>query len=420
MRAPDQEVKVGLLRTVSWVLGLGLLLALCYHGWQAWGLGEGYPLSTFLFQPDARFTDYFDVVWASRNFAPYHEIASYFPATYVLVYPLSLVSYGWGMAVLFTLCLALIYSWLKEEFFQSTQNKTVSTAAAACLTLLSYPIIYAVDRGNFELVLLACALGFIRNFLKGNHRWAIACLFPAICMKLYPAALLAVYLRPLRWRLLVSTGLLAFALSIIGLMCFRDGLAFNWRVMRLCQNRYEEFYIVRDCGVAGSPSLWNGLKVLDNKRTFAEADREGKRLSVPAFLERIRGRLELYKIAMLAVCAWTAVMVMFVEKDPRRQCVLLLLFMMFSAPAAGDYKLLYLLPCIACLLGAAEYRSRDKLVVMMLAFSAIPMKYLYIPAIRSSTDLEDAGMNIFIIPLLLLGSFVFLCTDAWAARRARD
>ena len=73
------------LRVALWILGLGTLLAIAWHGWQGWVLGRGYPDNSYVYVRQSHFTDWTGVVQFSALPTPYaHQFAFYFPATYLL------------------------------------------------------------------------------------------------------------------------------------------------------------------------------------------------------------------------------------------------------------------------------------------------------------------------------------------------
>src|SRR4030042_5712145 len=50
------------------------------------------------------------------------------------------------------------------------------------VAFLSYPFLFAVDRGNFELLVFVLLSGFLFFFTRGRHGWAALCLGPAIAL----------------------------------------------------------------------------------------------------------------------------------------------------------------------------------------------------------------------------------------------
>jgi hypothetical protein len=102
---------------------------------------------------------------------------------------------------------------------------------ALAAVLCSTPVLFALERGNCDLLIVLFIL-FASWALARRTRWgdvlAGAVLALAACGKLYPAALLAVFVVDRRWLGLaaaLATAALIVALDVPGTLAFRDNIA---------------------------------------------------------------------------------------------------------------------------------------------------------------------------------------------------
>jgi Glycosyltransferase family 87 len=408
-----------MLLTLLAIVTGGIICATVYHGIQACVFGRGYPYSTFLFRPDVRFTDFTDTLEPAKAFDPYSHGANYFPLTYVLLYPISLVPWQWSMVVLFGLSLTTIFIWIRRELLEAVpESPWLATLTATVLLGISYPSLLCLERGNIEYLLLALVVGFLAAYHRGRHCLAITCLVPAICVKLYPAALLALYLRPRRWRYIAVAGGVSFMLSLASLASFKHSIREDYALFQEGMLNYRNTYLIGDYAMSGSASAWGLCKVIDRNIELFRAARDHRPPAInrPQKSLRVLRMLNCFNGIALILCIAVAAYVALVERDPHRQITLLLLFMTMSSPGGTDYRLLYVIVAVVSLLAAASRRPRDFLILILLSIVLIPNKYVYLPGIMSDSCCEDVSLQILINPLVLLFAFGLLCADGWAAR----
>jgi hypothetical protein len=408
-----------MLLTLLAIVTGGIICATVYHGIQACVFGRGYPYSTFLFRPDVRFTDFTDTLEPAKAFDPYSHGANYFPLTYVLFHPISCVPWQWSFVVLFGLSLTTIFIWIRRELLPVAPGAPwLATLTAAVLLGISYPSLLCLERGNIEYLLLALVVAFLAAFHRGKHWQAIAWLIPAICIKLYPAALLALYLRPRRWRYIAVAGGVSLVLSLASLASFKHSIDEDYALMKNQFGSYRIIYLVGDYAMAGSSSLWGMCKIIDRNIEISSAARERRRAAIerPQKSQRVLRMLHYFNGTAFVLCIAVAAFVALVESDSRRRISLLLLFMTLSSPGGADYRLLYIIVAIVSLLAAANRRPRDFFVLILMSIVMIPTKYAYLPGIWSDSLYQDVSIQILINPLVLLFAFGLLCADSWAAR----
>lgn len=183
----------------------GLLAASLYHfGWGSWQ-GWEYPANTFLFRPSDRFMDLVNTIQRAKVSNPYEPSASpvvpnYFPWTYLMLRPLGAwpeMPVAWGFVSLNVMGLiVLAVQWARrifpapDEIF-APQRLTWTLAA---LFLLNYPTIFALDRGNLDLLVQTLALAGFLGWSRQRRLVPIVAWGCAIALKGYPAYLLALFI----------------------------------------------------------------------------------------------------------------------------------------------------------------------------------------------------------------------------------
>ncbi len=57
--------------TLALIVLVGFFVAVLFHYIQRVYLGKGYPYNTFLFHPEVRFSDFYNVVFSNKDLNPY-------------------------------------------------------------------------------------------------------------------------------------------------------------------------------------------------------------------------------------------------------------------------------------------------------------------------------------------------------------
>ena len=110
-----------------------------------------YPNVTFLFDPFFRFSDFYDVAeFAKRGLNVYANGGpNYFPFFMLLLMPLKYIPVQaglWGISLLFV----GFYAWLANKLMPAMPHKL---AWVTVFTACSFPLLFALNRGNVEMLL---------------------------------------------------------------------------------------------------------------------------------------------------------------------------------------------------------------------------------------------------------------------------
>jgi len=407
------------LRIALLIMAAGLLASIAFHLYQGYGLGRGYPYNTFLFRPEARFTDFYDVLTSTRNWDPYSTWSLYFPFTYVIFRPVELMPWGVALAAFFLTSLGGLWRWLTSLLQPTLASRSRAALAGALLLGLAYPVLFCLDRGNIELGLFLLVAGFLTCAWRRRYWTSIAFLVPAMCIKLYPAVLLALFLRRGRFKYAAVAGAACAVITFICLTTFqhswREDLALWQRQLALFRHRY----LILNGSMAGSANLWNPVKLVLFNTVDLATEGEENVIAVRTLIARVEHALPLYSLSMAILALLVTFHVSVVEREYWRKVVLLLLFMVMAPPGGADYKMVYLVGVLAAMIALPTRRRADLTIVALLAIVLIPKKFVFSPNIVSDSLAADVSLAVLLNPTLMLAAVALLCRDGWAHSTAR-
>ncbi|MDP2795491.1 MAG: glycosyltransferase family 87 protein [Sulfurisoma sp.] len=219
-----------------------------------------------LFHPWDRFMDYFNM----QAFKPAQGQTSALPPALILLYQLSgLLTSATGPALsilafsLFQMALfsASICRLLSSPGVMPGLPFTTRLALAIAISISSYPIYFAIDRGNFALIV--CAL---LNFAIGAHlrgrRWDAAILIGlAAALRITPLVFAAIYLnrRDFRYFLAAAiTAMLSCAIAMPAVALLLDGYTLNHWLDGF--GGHDFMYTTWTHGLGWSSSLYNFVR----------------------------------------------------------------------------------------------------------------------------------------------------------------
>lgn len=200
-------------------------------------LGLDYPYTTIFFHNGDRYMDFFNVNHFVGGRDPYSTMTSYPPFALLLAYPFSFISRGYihsvyvrssmlgKMSFLVFLIFFLIYFaiLINKTFSDSSKREKIFYFIGF---LFSYPILYALDRGNY-LLFTFMFLGVFFYYYDKNKFIANLSLAAAIATKIYPAAFLLLYFSDKRFKDIFKTLFNTLLLTYVSLLFFRGSMLNN-------------------------------------------------------------------------------------------------------------------------------------------------------------------------------------------------
>ena len=405
------EVRRSKLFLTLWIMGAGMIVALAWATVQGGMLGQTYPYDTFLFSPETRFSDLSDVILFSSLPNPYIDpTAVYPPFAWLCLRPLCFLPNWVSMVSCFYLGSAGLLLLLIAVLDSLVLKPVLRVLYSFLLMGLSYPILFCFDRGNIEIVLALLIAGALYFMARAKYILALLCLFPAISFKIYPAFLLVLFLRQRKVAAIIFCLLGCVFASYLALLELSLPLKATWEfyirnLVCFTQNNVYENHTLE----SGS-SPWNALKIL-----LIVAGNLGLIDPVNFSFDDsfVRFAYALYAGSMILLAAGLTFYACLLEKQFLRCAMVLLLFLAVSAPAGGDYRLLYAGVALVLLIISKTKRYYDWTVLVLLALSMVPKKEIILAfAGKTETGYADVPVGVFFDPLFVLTALFLLLYDS--------
>ena len=356
------------------ITAISLALFLLNFAWHTLRLSTPIALP-MLFDPADRFNDFFTVVEKMQD--PYGPFLRRIIWLFSLLPPLAgrwtfLLLFGGGMA------------WL---FYKSISLKNaVADTRNLLLLLFSYPVLYMLDRGNFELLVFLCLCGFAMSWQRGQRAASAFFLAAAIAMKPFPVIFLGFFVAEGEYLLAASAAGGALILLARAYATYPGALAAQVVAHHAGLISYDADFVFGDMGIAQGHSLFSLLKLL----LFTPNEYAGR---TQIFLP-----VELCYFAAASACGlalvwWHAkkkTLLALWEKMALYVCAMNLLPFV-----SKDYKLIYLLLPLLLFVNAGEENNLTTLYAVLFGL-LISFKCLW-----HSATLAYMNEGVFLNPLLM-------------------
>lgn len=415
------------LSLVLWILSAGMLVAIAWHTvWQHLILKHRYPNDTFLYPSRASYTDFYDTVVSAGTANPY-ETGIYFPLSYLSLKPVSflpmigvnIVLFS-SMVLAFLAMISLLTFALNASGWSLLKRVVYSTLAVLCC----YPVLFCWNRGNIEYVLVLLVVGCIWLYSQRRFGLSMACLIPAICFKLYPAVLLALFFRKKLHRYIYLALFSVAVLTWISLISYEAPVSAQIGEWQAQANSCKDVYIIHNAGIGWSCTPWNTLRFFVD--AFYSTPDKNRIWQMP--FERIRELLPLYSYATAFLAILVASFALFVEREYYRKVLVLVLFMVMASPSGADYKLMHIGVALAAFCLMKGQRRNDLLIVFLLAFTLIPKREILLPYIGpTDSGYADVSIAILLNPICMMAALIFAVWDgftefssAWTIARIKN
>lgn len=352
---------------------IGFAVIAIFYYWRGMLMGMPFPDNTFLNGPLTKFGDFYGTVgeWHVRHFTGIGYGLSYFPATYLLVEPFSLlfgIMPGGGIngltssmyvfdAIFCGFLFFFAYKGLKSDWVPQ------SIARALICVLMTYPALFTLITGNFE-ALLFIALGlFLYFYQSGRVRLSLPFLALPIAMKLIPAVFIVLLVADKRYKEMLYVGLWAAFFTLVPLMIFpgglRDGLLPYLGRLAASQQMYFELMVVQRPGNHFGHSLLNGLRVL-----LGQTEPLTKTV------------LRSYFVFTVACFAALSYYIVRIEQVFWKRVALLVCAMCLLPYTSTDYKLLHFFLPIFLFVNHPLPEKYDMLYAVLFGLLLIPKSYV--------------------------------------------
>lgn len=398
----EPDVKRSRVRLLVTIVLVGTVAAIVWHYVSGFYFGLGYPRSTFLFIPGDHFNDWDNVYIFAKDFlrgvpGPF----TYFPFAVLSTVAATVLPMRVGFALVIVLFLAVLVLMLRGWVVDCEEHVLTKVQYGFILVVLSYPVIFALDRTNLEILLFAFIAGFFYFLYVRESPW-LAALFlaAAIAFKLYPATLLLLLLAERRFKALVLAVVFALGLTAIGAVVVAAlghySLVEFWQMNTGGKDLYQQSMVIGGAGVQHGHSLWGLVGLLGILRQTAVAG----------------WQTTLYSVAAAMGFLVLAVYVVFWEAERWKRVLLAMVPALLLPFVSADYTLIHLYFPLVFFLNAPRVSRWDAAYVALFAVLLVPVDYYYFIAHG------DVSISVIVYPVALLTLLLLAIWDP--QRAARD
>jgi hypothetical protein len=220
--------------------------------------GLSYPFTSFLFRPWDRFQDFYVVLrnTAGRDpytisqippwlaFAGHHprEVSNYLPFTHLLFLPFTWIPRFLGLFLYDLVIFAFVVAGtLRIAFATGEVSRGERIRSAVAFSVLNYPVLFLLDRGNIEgVVFIFLALGAV-YLLRERPIVAAVCLGLATAVKGFPVLFFVLFLKRRYWRGLAMGLATTATLTVVALLTFQGTPIENLFKFRSALREFSDF-----------------------------------------------------------------------------------------------------------------------------------------------------------------------------------
>lgn len=373
----------------------------------------------FLLPRVYRFGDYSTVYARALEFRPGKSIAMvYSPLMHLLMTALTYLSERTGFVIVVAVFVAVLVLVCWKWITAVTTLAALRLLQVAVLALLSYPVLFVIDRGNLEMVVFVFLAAFFYLYYVRHSRWAWIPLALAIGSKYYWVTLLVLPLsdRQMRQAVYALLGAVGGSLAAVVLIAWNT----HYTVGSVLHHWFQTLVGGRGAYVG---SLWTA----QHSHTLWASSQISNHLLGYRFsgvLDNVTGYFLVAALLFLLI----AYEVLSHDLAPWRKVLALVAATLVLPVESFDYTLLHLYFPLALLVCCATMRWPARLAGLLIGVCLVPVDYHYFA--RGGAD-YDVGISTFIycgaLVALILVALVtrererrplrsLLVWDSWSAR----
>lgn len=380
---------------ISNIVLVGFVFGIIYHYVLGFYLNLGTHFNSFLYPASAAFCDFWGPFPYLHKFAPYSEVnlwIVYFPLAYILMTPFALISNEVVSYLLYISGFLAYFIFMNVKSFSCPNfNKLQNFQNIFIITAMSYPVLYILDKGNFDMFLFVI-LGLFAYFFKAE-KYFIAAILLAIETAIKPFTFLffILFLFKKRFKEFFLAVLLTFILIISSFFFFNGGFADQFvnliKILALYKNTFT-YALDNNFGISYGSSLFMVLKLFFCKLTATP-------IISPVLLTKI------YDVICTILTVFTVFFV-YREKTYWKQLALLIFNFLLLPYNTYDYKLIFLFIPLWLFVTSKEKTRFDLAYSILFALLLIPKHIIIINHIISPTATKWFSLSIIFNPLIMI------------------
>lgn len=388
----DKSEKVTWLATIVLI---GFVAGVFYCYFYGFYLRVPTLYNSFLYPAGAAFCDFFGPFKYIQDFKFYDDVTLwvvYFPLAYFLFIPFTIIKNQFICYIFYILC--FLYYWIREnkkEFYCEDLSKIKNLQNIFVLTIISYPFLYTIDKGNFDMYIFLLLWAFTYFFQKEDYRSSAIVLGIANAMKPFSIFFLVLLLIKKKFKETFGSILITGVLIVCSFLVLQGNL---W---------------VQVLGFLKTLALFKATYTYQNQEWFGMAYSSSLYMVFKLFLCKFTATpivstyilTKYYDILSYIVTALTVIFVCF-EKKLWKQLTLLICNFLLLPYITYDYKLLFLFIPLWLFVNEKEKTKFDLVYTIFFALLLIP-KHIVIPVhALSSTMANFYTISIIINPIIMI------------------
>jgi len=379
-------------RAITYLIALGVFLAVAWAYRAGYYRGEPYPTSTFLMGPWGHFHDLTDFFVPLRANDPVAAFSVYPPFSYLVVEPFVWVGQSASTVIWLLIAVGGLGSFVARQLdFISPMDRAASVAV---LTVINYPFLFSFDRGNVDVFVTVLLAGFVWSLQTNRPLVAAALVGAAGAMKGYPILFASLLLIRREWSATIAAVVVAAVLTLASTAYLGLGVGEMIDLLRTNLASFNESYAVGNLGLAFGSSLFGVLKLFSVDVLGVSS-------------ETVHSMLPIYSAATTLTLIGAIIALWRLPLRFWEQITLLCVATTLLPAVSSDYKLLALVIPLALFI---RYGSDDPwrwwyagaFVILM-----IPKAYVLLRPLSGGID-SAANLGVIVNPvaLLMLGGMV--------------
>jgi hypothetical protein len=365
--------------------------------------GKPWPANTFLHTPEARFWDFKLVVRQSAALDPFGEDIGGFagsPFAQLVGYVFSLVRPALLQLLIFLGSFFVVFIMMIKHYLYGLKSRLTAHQLLAifAIALLTYPVLFAVDRANFDLLVVPLLFLFALAYERQKYAASTVFLVLAIALKPYTAVFTIVYFLDKRFKYGLLVVFNVVFLTALSLSLFKDGLFVETQKYFAALRHTADYLSVGNQQVFTS-DLYSLLTVI--MRIVGDV------FNTDIYLPAHPGARISYAIIAAVVSIYFVVR-LWQEPKPLWKVIAVLTILIILLPInTHDYRLTYLFIPMLMYLATRDKTRNDLLIVILWGLLLVPKNYY-----RLQQPPQNIGM--IINPLLLIGLLICIVPDAFS------
>lgn len=390
---------------LSSIVLTGFIIAVFFHYILGFYLNTKY--NTFLFDPNQFFGDFTTLLPKLIGFAPYSppgEWQQYFPLSYLILTPFAYIGNKVIASMLFGFTFVSFFLYWNIKCLKCNNlEKAQNFRNILIISFLTYPFLYVLDRGNFDMIIFIFFTLFVSAFQRGKYTSAAILLGIVNSFKPFSFLFPVIFLFEKKYKeffLCIGT---TFLFVMGGFLIFKGNIFDQLSVLFQSWVWAKKTFILKaNGGMNNSSSLFMALKWY-----FCYMNN----IISPQALDKICHYANSIITLFITFFAWK-------EKVFWKRITLLTLYMLTIPAVVFDYKLIFIFVPIWLFLNAEEKSKFDLIYLILFGLILIPKKYFIFGLLLKKMYLVI--FSVWFNPIIMLTFMGLIIAEQFLRQKKED